>query len=96
MPEGQPLPEHARDMLTEALGSLDASQSPLPEEIVGLIAADLVSTLGWTKEQASGVAATVGRVHDPDTELHAMEATEEVSGAQRTSRLMLTENRVPS
>ena len=65
-------------MLTQALDSLDASQSPPPEAIVGLIAADLVATLGWTNEQASGVAATVGRVHDPDTEFLAMEATEEV------------------
>ncbi|MDQ6949371.1 MAG: hypothetical protein M3256_24745 [Actinomycetota bacterium] len=78
LPDGEPLPEHARDMLTQALDSLDASHSPPPEEIVGLIAADLVATLGWTNEQASGVAATVGRVHDPDTELLAMEATEEV------------------
>lgn len=78
MPDGEPLPEHARDILTQALGALDASQSSPPEEIVSLIAADLVATLGWTSEQAIGVAATVGRVHDPDTELLAMEATEEV------------------
>lgn len=65
-------------MLTQALDSIGAPLSPPPDDILEMIAADLMATLGWTGEQARSVVSSVGSVDGPDPEQLAMQAAEEV------------------
>lgn len=76
--EGEPLPEEARDILARALDGLETPQAPPPDEVIDLIAPDLVATLGWTFDQAREVVATAGTVYDQDPELAAFQVAEEV------------------
>ena len=46
VPEGEPLPEQAKEMLARPLDALESPQPSPPEDVVDLIAADLVATLG--------------------------------------------------
>src|SRR4051794_25428723 len=53
VPEGEPLPQGAEDMLDRAL-----SDEPVDvdEAVVAAVASDLVATLGWSREQAEDAA----------------------------------------
>ncbi|MCA1708407.1 MAG: hypothetical protein LC808_36070, partial [Actinobacteria bacterium] len=78
LPEGEPLPEEAQEMLTRALDGLGVPQAPPPGAVIDLIAPDLVATLGWTVDQAREVVATAGIVYEQDPELVAFQVAEEV------------------
>jgi hypothetical protein len=78
LPEGEPLPEEAREILARALDGLETPQAPLPDDVIDLIAPDLVATLGWTVDQAKEVLATAGTVYEQDPELVAVQVAEEV------------------
>ena len=77
-PEGEPLPEEARDILARALDGLETPQAPPPDDVMDLIVPDLVATLGWTADQAREVIATAGTVYEQDPELVAVQVAEEV------------------
>jgi hypothetical protein len=77
-PEGEPLPEEVRVILARGLDELETPQAPPPEDVIDLIAADLVATLGWTLHQAREVVATAGTVYEQDPELVAFQVAEEV------------------
>lgn len=64
--EGEPLPEEVRDILARALDGLETPQAPPPDDVIDLIAPDLVATLGWTVDQAKEVVATAGTVYEED------------------------------
>ena len=76
--EGEPLPEEARDILARALDGLETPQAPPPDDVIDLIAPDLVATLGWTVDQAKKVVATAGTVYEQVPELVAVQVAEEV------------------
>lgn len=76
--EGEPLPGEVRDILVRALDGLETPQAPPRDDVIDLIAPDLVATLGWTVDQARQVVATVGTVYEQDPELVAFQVAEEV------------------
>jgi hypothetical protein len=78
LPEGEPLPGEAREMLARALDGLETQQAPPPDDVIDLIALDLVATLGWTVDQAREVVATTGIVYEQDPERVAFQVAEEV------------------
>ena len=78
LPEGEPLPEEVRDLLARALDGLETPPAPPPDDVIHLIAPDLVATLGWTVDQAREVVATAGTVYEQDPELVAFQVAEEV------------------
>ena len=65
-------------MLARALDGLETPQAPPPDDVVDLIAPDLVATLGWTVDQAKEVVATAGTIYGQDPELLAFQVAEEV------------------
>ena len=65
-------------MLARALYGLETPQAPPPEDVIDLIAPDLVATLGWTVDQAREVVATAGSVYEQDPELMAFQVAEKV------------------
>jgi hypothetical protein len=78
LPEGEPHPEGVRDLLARALDGLETPQAPPPDDVIDLIAPDLVATLGWTVDQARQVVATAGTVYEQDPEFVAFQVAEEV------------------
>jgi len=96
LPEGEPLPEEARDMLVRALDGLETPQAPPPNDVIDLIAPDLVATLGWTVDQAREVVATAGTVYEQDPELVTFQVAEEVQQWLHDSFLDTSWPRCPS
>lgn len=78
LPEGEPLPAEAQDILARALDGLETPQAPPPDDVIDLIAPDLVATLGWMVDQAKEVVATAGAVYEQDPALVAVRVAEEV------------------
>ena len=66
LPEGEALPKEPRDILARALDGLETPQAPSPDDVIDLIAPDLVATLGWTFDQAREAVATAGVVYEQD------------------------------
>jgi hypothetical protein len=66
VPDDQPLPPWAEEMLERAFVGLGSPNEPVDDAVVAVIAMDLTATLGWTPEQAQAVARRAARSHQGD------------------------------